>query len=197
MRSSFHQANFLSNICCWLGVTHNATQSWSGNVIYIFLFLFTLTQLPNWPKNTLDQIRTLKTQLLFRYPNGLYSTAAHYTQVYHIKCNLYKSVKIVCSLSAGGKVSGSCWKYISFFPARTNLCQSTCLRLSLFWGGGGQIFQSVVRYDAGGKQFFTFGSALPSSPTEESTSLKIQRTAITSMLWKYIFLAFPSINFWF
>ena len=48
--------------------------------------------------------------------------------------------------------------------------------------GGGQIFQSVVRYDAGGKQFFTFGSALPSSPTEESTSLKIQRTAITSML---------------
>ena len=135
MRSSFHQANFLSNICCWLGVTHNATQSWSGNVIYIFLFLFTLTQLPNWPKNTLDQIRTLKTQLLFRYPNGLYSTAAHYTQVYHIKCNLYKSVKIVCSLSAGGKVSGSCWKYISFFPARTNLCQSTCLRLSLFWGG--------------------------------------------------------------
>ena len=48
--------------------------------------------------------------------------------------------------------------------------------------GGGQIFQSVVGYDAGGKQFFTFGSALPSSPTEESTSLKIQRTAITSML---------------
>ena len=56
---------------------------------------------------------------------------------------------------------------------------------------GGKIFQSVVRYDAGVEKFFTFGSALSSSPTEESTSLKIQqqyqrtailKTNITSML---------------